>query len=92
MTSLSGNNRYEKNIFLNFIIAIGRNSYEIYLFHLVVLGLMKVVYIPQTTSGNIKVLLLVIYIILTLILGSLIAKYFSNPINSKIRNKWINNK
>ena len=89
MTSLSGNSTYEKRNLLNFIKNIGKNSYEIYLFHLVVLGLIKVVYIPQTTTGNIKVLLLVIYIVLTLILGSLIAKYFSNPINSKIRKKWI---
>lgn len=89
MTSLSIKKKYKDNVFLNFFKSTGRNSYEIYLFHLVVLGLMKVIYIPQVTSGNIKVLLLLIYLILALVIGSFIAKYFSNPLNSKIRNRLI---
>ena len=89
MTSLSIKKKYKDNVFLNFFKSTGRNSYEIYLFHLVVLGLMKVIYIPQETSGNIKVLLLLIYLILALVIGSFIAKYFSNPLNSKIRNRLI---
>lgn len=86
MTSLSINKKYKNTVFLNFFKNTGKNSYEIYLFHLVVLGLMKVIYIPQETSGNIKVLLLVIYLVFALLCGYFIAKYFSNPINSKIRN------
>lgn len=89
LTSLSLKKQYRDTIFLNFFKNTGRNSYEIYLFHLVVLGLIKVIYIPQETSGNIKVILLIIYLLLALLSGFLIAKYFSNPINTKIRNKLI---
>lgn len=88
-TSLSINKKYKDNSILNFFKYTGRNSYEIYLFHLIVLGLMKVFYIPLETNGNIKVLLLFFYLVFTLLLGFIIAKYFSNPINSKIRNKFI---
>lgn len=89
MISLSTKKQYKDNLLLNFFKSTGRNSYEIYLFHLVVLGLMKVIYIPQVTNGNIKVLLLFVYLIISLVIGSIIAKYFSNPLNSKIRKKFI---
>ncbi|MBC9229769.1 acyltransferase [bacterium SPL81] len=68
---------------------IGRNSYEIYLFHLIILGFFKLFYTPAVTEGNIKLLLLLVYLILAIGLGALIARFFSNPLNSAIRQKWI---
>lgn len=68
---------------------IGRNSYEIYLFHLIILGFFKLFYTPAVTEGNIKLLLLLVYLILAIGLGALIARFFSNPLNNAIRQKWI---
>ncbi|UUM29209.1 acyltransferase [Acinetobacter colistiniresistens] len=68
---------------------IGKNSYEIYLFHLIILGTFKLFYTPALTEGNIKLLLLFIYFLLAIGLGGLIAHYFSNPLNRAIRQRWI---
>ncbi len=68
---------------------IGKNSYEIYLFHLIILGFFKLFYTPALTEGNIKLLLLLIYFILAIVLGGWIARYFSNPLNQSIRQRWI---
>ncbi|QHH92981.1 acyltransferase [Acinetobacter gyllenbergii] len=68
---------------------IGKNSYEIYLFHLIILGSFKLFYTPALTEGNIKLMLLLIYFVLAIGLGGLIARYFSNPLNRAIRQRWI---
>lgn len=68
---------------------IGKNSYEIYLFHLIILGTFKLFYTPALTEGNIKLVLLLIYFLLAIGLGAFIARYFSNPLNRAIRQRWI---
>ncbi len=68
---------------------IGQRSYEIYLFHLVVLGLIKVMYFPKTTVPAEKLMLLPIFLIATFILSWAIEKYYSTPLNRKIREKLI---
>ncbi|ENW84255.1 hypothetical protein F909_00162 [Acinetobacter sp. ANC 3929] len=68
---------------------IGKNSYEIYLFHLIILGFFKLFYTPAITEGNIKLVLLLIYFILALGVGAFIARYFSNPLNRVIRQRLI---
>ncbi|ENV05524.1 hypothetical protein F967_02286 [Acinetobacter sp. CIP 102637] len=72
-----------------FLQNIGKNSYEIYLFHLIILGFFKLFYTPALTQGNIKLVLLVIYLVLAIGLGAVIARYFSNPLNQKIRQRFI---
>jgi peptidoglycan/LPS O-acetylase OafA/YrhL len=74
---------------LKWLQDIGKNSYEIYLFHLIILGTFKLFYTPALTEGNIKLLLLFIYFVVAIGLGGLIARYFSNPINQAIRQHWI---
>ena len=69
---------------------IGQRSYEMYLFHLIILGLFKVVYLPKETLAFEKLMLLPIYFILVFILSWVIEKYYSKPLNRKIRKKWIN--
>lgn len=63
MTSLSLKKSYKNNNLLNFLKTTGRNSYELYLFHLIVLGFIKLFYIPKETTGDIKVLLLLTYLV-----------------------------
>lgn len=71
------------------MVWIGQRSYEIYLFHLVVLGLIKVMYFPKTTVPAEKLMLLPIFLIATFILSWAIEKYYSTPLNRKIRDHLI---
>lgn len=74
------------------IASIGRHSYEIYLFHLVILGLIKVAFIPRAVQGDLKVWLLVIFIVGTLLLSYAIAHFYSNPINYWMRERFLKTK
>ena len=71
------------------LVWIGQRSYEMYLFHLIVLGLMKVVYFPKDTLAAEKLMLLPVYFIAVFILSWAIEKYYSTPLNLKIRQSWI---
>lgn len=71
------------------LVWIGQRSYEMYLFHLIILGLMKVVYFPKETLPTEKLMLLPIYFIAVFLLSWAIEKYYSTPLNRMIRNKWI---
>lgn len=73
-------------------IWIGQRSYEMYLFHLIVLGLIKVVYIPKETLASEKLMLLPLFFMATFIFSALIEKYYSTPLNLKIRQKWLKQK
>ena len=68
---------------------IGQRSYEMYLFHLIVLGLIKVFYMPKQTLPTEKLILLPIFLIATFILSWAIEKYYSVPLNLKIRTRLI---
>ena len=67
---------------------IGQRSYEMYLFHLIILGLFKVFYFPKETLAVEKLMLLPIYFIAVFVLSWAIEKYYSTPMNAKIRN-WL---
>ncbi|TCB37589.1 acyltransferase [Acinetobacter sp. ANC 4910] len=71
------------------LVWIGQRSYEMYLFHLIILGLMKVVYFPKETVATEKLLLLPVYFIAVFIMSWAIEKYYSTPLNLKIRQAWI---
>ena len=71
------------------LVWIEQRSYEMYLFHLIVLGLMKVVYFPKETLAAEKLMLLPVYFIAVFILSWAIEKYYSTPLNLKIRQSWI---
>jgi peptidoglycan/LPS O-acetylase OafA/YrhL len=63
----------------------GRLSYELYLFHLIVLGGLRTIWSPETTEGNGKLLLLVAYLGLSALLGFIIGKFYSEPLNRRLR-------
>ncbi|MEN3977375.1 acyltransferase [Acinetobacter sp. CWB-B33] len=71
------------------LVWIGQRSYEMYLFHLIILGLMKVVYFPKDTLAAEKLMLLPVYFIAVFILSWAIEKYYSTPLNKRIRKSWI---
>jgi peptidoglycan/LPS O-acetylase OafA/YrhL len=67
---------------------VGQRSYEMYLFHLIILGMFKVFYLPKETLPAEKLMLLPIYFMGVFILSWAIEKYYSAPLNLKIR-RWL---
>ena len=65
----------------------GKTSYELYLFHLIVLGGLRTIFPPHGVADAAKPLLLVAYFILSASLAGMIAKFYSEPLNRLIR-RW----
>ncbi len=64
---------------------LGRLSYELYLFHLVVLGAMRTIVPSRSAAGDTKLLLLVAFLLLSALLGALVARWYAEPLNRHIR-------
>ncbi len=65
----------------------GRLSYELYLFHLIVLGLLKTRFPRPDVTGDDKLALLAVYLLLSAALGALIARFYAEPLNRGIRRR-----
>ncbi|HZZ02979.1 acyltransferase [Paraburkholderia sp.] len=63
----------------------GRLSYELYLFHLIVLGAMRTMWPPRVVDGDAKLLLLAGFLVLSAALSVGIARLYSEPLNRRIR-------
>ncbi|AON55943.1 acyltransferase family protein [Herbaspirillum seropedicae] len=69
----------------SFLAFCGGLSYEIYLFHLIVLGLMRTAIPPITASSEVKLGLLAGYLICSLGVACAVARFFSRPFNRLAR-------
>lgn len=67
------------------LVWLGRLSYELYLFHLIVLGLMRTAFPPRTASGDAKLLLLALFLVLSAGLATLVSRFYAEPLNHQIR-------
>jgi len=63
----------------------GRLSYELYLFHLIVLGLLRSVFPPRAMHGDVKLLLLAAFLALSAGLACAIARLYAEPLNRRLR-------
>lgn len=86
----AGNTRPEgsltqHNPVLRMIEWFGRQSYELYLFHLIVLALMRNIVASSTATGNLKLLLLAIFMLGSSLLAAVIARFYSEPLNQRLR-------
>lgn len=63
----------------------GRLSYELYLFHLLVLGIMRTAIPPRAVAGDVKLLLLVAFLAVSAGVASLVSRFFAEPLNRRIR-------
>lgn len=65
----------------------GRLSYELYLFHLIILGLLRTILPPATVpaTGSERLALLAVFLIGSGLLASLISHTFSEPLNRTLR-------
>ena len=69
-------------------------SYELYLFHLIVLGAMRTMYPPKFVTGDEKLLLLSVFVALSAALSAGIAHVYAAPLNRIIRQRlaWVSAK
>jgi peptidoglycan/LPS O-acetylase OafA/YrhL len=67
----------------------GKLSYELYLFHLVVLGGLRTLYPPSATHGNEKLLLLGAYLVLSAAVSTLIARGYAKPLDHFVKRRWL---
>ena len=63
----------------------GRLSYELYMFHLVVLGLLRTVWRPEAAVGDAKLALLAAYLVLSAALAVLVSRCYSDPLARRLR-------
>ncbi|MBN3565577.1 acyltransferase family protein [Burkholderia cenocepacia] len=63
----------------------GRLSYELYLFHLIVLGALRTFWPPSSTQGDGKLALLVAYLALSAALSAVIARGYATPLDRFIK-------
>jgi peptidoglycan/LPS O-acetylase OafA/YrhL len=67
----------------------GKVSYELYLFHLMVLGGLRTLYPPPATHGNEKLLVLGAYLVLSAAVSTLIARGYATPLDRFVKRKWL---
>jgi peptidoglycan/LPS O-acetylase OafA/YrhL len=70
---------------LDIVPWFGRLSYELYLFHLVVLGGMRTIWPARAVMGDAKLLLLAGYISASAVVAFILAHSYSDPLNRKLR-------
>lgn len=63
----------------------GELSYELYLFHLVVLGAMRTMFPPRNAVGDEKLWLLVAFLASSAGLSAVVARFYAEPLNRGIR-------
>jgi peptidoglycan/LPS O-acetylase OafA/YrhL len=74
--------------FTKAICFLGRNSYEIYLSHMFVVLMLVRLYQTLKLTGEWQWILYLSVVVISGIIGNLISKYFSNPINIFLREKF----
>ncbi|MFJ2990128.1 acyltransferase family protein [Collimonas sp. NPDC087041] len=68
---------------------LGRHSYEIYLFHIVVLGLMRNVLNREQLSYGASLPWLCLFLGLTIVVAALVSRYIAEPANIAIRLRYL---
>jgi peptidoglycan/LPS O-acetylase OafA/YrhL len=65
----------------------GRLSYELYLFHLVVLGALRTIWAPGDVAGDEKLVLMIAYLGLSGGVALVIGRFYSDPLNRHLRGR-----
>jgi peptidoglycan/LPS O-acetylase OafA/YrhL len=63
----------------------GRLSYELYLFHLILLGAIRTMFPPRAVLGDEKLLLLAAFFALSALLSAAVARLYAEPLNRSLR-------
>lgn len=67
------------------LMRCGRDCYEIYLLHLLVLGLLRVWLPPTQWQGDVRLGLLLLCVVGSCLLGALVSHRYSAPLNRRLR-------
>ncbi|MFC4273925.1 acyltransferase family protein [Achromobacter aloeverae] len=70
------------------LAACGRRSYELYLLHLLVLGLARTAWPAAEVAGDWRLLMLAVYIALSIALASVVGRRCSDPANAVLRGRY----
>lgn len=79
-------NKNASGLFSRMICWFGKNSYELYLFHIVVLALMKELIKADALGNFTKLAWLALFLGVSVLVAGFISKFYSEPMNKKIRN------
>ncbi|MCP3017752.1 acyltransferase family protein [Cupriavidus basilensis] len=82
-----GASRPDRSRFSAVIGWFGKLSYELYLFHLIVLGGLRTVFPPRLVTGDEKLLLLVAFFAFSAVLSVVIAHWYAEPLNRIARRR-----
>ena len=63
----------------------GRLSYELYLFHLIILGLIRSAFPEEAVAGDEKLVLLIVFLASSAGVAALVSRTYSEPLNRVIR-------
>lgn len=84
--TVKSNTKFQiKNLFSKTIAWFGKNSYEIYLFHIIVLAFMTQIYGKHSLGVIGKIVWLGLFLLITVTICSFISIYYSQPVNDKLR-------
>jgi peptidoglycan/LPS O-acetylase OafA/YrhL len=64
---------------------LGKNSYELYLFHIIVLALMKEAVLPESLGSVSKLIWFAVFVALSALVAGGISTFYSQPMNRKLR-------
>lgn len=79
-------NNTATGLFGRMICWFGKNSYELYLFHIVVLALMKAMVSRDALSDYTKLLWMALFFGASVLVAGAISRFYSQPMNKKLRN------
>jgi peptidoglycan/LPS O-acetylase OafA/YrhL len=79
-------NNTATGLFGRMICWFGKNSYELYLFHIVVLALMKAMVSRDTLGDYTKLLWMALFFGASVLVAGAISRFYSQPMNKKLRN------
>jgi len=67
---------------------MGRHSYELYLFHIVVLACMRDLVPRDALANGAKPLWLIVFVALSCIAAAVVSRYFTEPANRALRQRF----
>jgi len=79
-------NNTATGLFGRMICWFGKNSYELYLFHIVVLALMKEMVSRDALGDYTKLLWMALFFGTSVLVAGTISRFYSQPMNKKLRN------
>lgn len=84
----SAQTRWSGSLILRPILAIGRRSYEIYLTHMFVVFAFFDLFVKWRKPLSLVPALFVVTIVIASVLGDLVARLYSEPMNRLLRKRW----